>query len=694
MPYYSKSIVNFLSEDAQSILGALALAGGNDPNQMLAWEEEISLLKTALLPFKNEDGRVIFEYTIPRMGKRIDVALLLRGVIYILEFKCGSTAFLRGDAEQVMDYALDLKYFHEESAHAPIVPILIATEALESEMVLQTSAYDDLVYTPIFSNAKSLATTLENVSEKIVGGNLNICDWECSNYQPTPTIIEAARTLYAGNTVENITRTEASGETIRRTTDFVKQVVEETKEQNGKTICFVTGVPGAGKTLVGLNIAFLLDNKYRKTKKAEDVEAVYMSGNGPLVKVLRAALAKDKIARDRAKGKRTKKEDAEREAKTKVQGISEYREQMLKKLKVTVDRKIDSELSIDPQKAKWSERNGYAEPEHITVFDEAQRCWNKAKIADWLHRGGSYGNKMKIDDFPMSEAEFLIWSLNLRPDWAVIICLVGGGQEIHTGEAGIGEWIRAINERFPEWRVCIADQLKGEAYEKGNTQEEIRKIKNCDINSELHLSVSMRSFRAERLANWVENVLHFQVEDAQREYAQLASNYPIVLTRDVNQAKAWLRQQARGSERYGLIVSSKASRLRPLAIDVKRKVDVVNWFLGEIDLITSSYYLEDSATEFDIQGLELDWTCVVWDGDMRYTEAGWTHHKFNTTSWSKINDEQAQMYQENAYRVLLTRARQGMVICVPEGSKEDPTRDPKFYDGTYEYLKQLGVKEI
>ena len=699
--YYSNTISSFLKENPDQLDLILKGAGSNQPEQVRAWDEEIEILQSALLPFKEENGRVIFEYSIPRMGKRIDVTVLVRGIIFVLEFKSGAKEFLRGDAEQVMDYALDLKYFHEESALAPIVPILVATKAKDSEMVLQTSAYSDQVYTPIFSNKKSLMPTLVKIAAEIKSDSLNVVNWERSNYQPTPTIIEAARTLYAGNTVEDITRTEASGKTIRRTTAYVERIVKETKATNGKTICFVTGVPGAGKTLVGLNIAFLLDDEYRDKTDEKSVEAVYMSGNGPLVKVLRAALTKDKIFRDEVKGKKTKKEDAEREASTKVQGISDYRERMLHKLNKDLVEK-QCVLEIDPNLAIFTERNGYAEPEHIAIFDEAQRCWNNQKLADWLHRGGSYGNKMKVDNFPMSEAEFLIWSLNLRPDWAVIVCLVGGGQEIHDGEAGIGEWIRAINDRFPEWRVCISDQLKGDAYEKGNTREEITKIRLCDQNPDLHLSVSMRSFRAERLANWVEHALHFQVEEARQEYKSLIKHYPIVITRNLDTAKEWLKKQARGSERFGMIVSSKAARLRPLAIDVQRKINVVNWFLGKRDLVSSSYFLEDTATEFDIQGLELDWTCVVWDGDMRFSSDGWKHHQFNGKNWGDIKDEQAQIYQENAYRVLLTRARQGMVICVPEGNSkknhagkyEDESRKPEIYDSTYQYLKSLGIEEI
>lgn len=701
--YYSNSISAFLDDDPEQVRFRLVDKGSNEPEQKSAWIEEIDILQSALQPYKNDEGRILFEYTIPRMGKRIDVVLLLHGIVFVIEFKSGEKKYLRADAEQVMDYSLDLKYFHEESANVPIIPILAATEAKNFEQVLGTSAYHDQVYTPLFSNAKSLSSTIEKVLHEIGGGELNIDSWEISNYQPTPTIIEAARTLYAKNKVEDITRTEASGATIRRTTEYVKRIVHETKERNGKTICFVTGVPGAGKTLVGLNIAFLLDDEYRLSDDPTQAEAVYMSGNGPLVKVLQAALAKDKIAREKAEGKQktTRISDAEREASSKIQGISDYRERMLHKIKTPI-KEGQQNIEINPNSAIHTERNGYAEPEHIAIFDEAQRCWNKAKLADWLKRGGSYGNKMKVPNFPMSEAEFLIWSLNLRPDWAVIICLVGGGQEIHTGEAGIGEWIKAINKRFPQWRVCISDQLKGDTYEKGNTREEIGKIKNITTNSDLHLAVSMRSFRAEQLANWVEYVLHFQVEEARQTYKSLTSKYPIVLTRNLETAKDWLKHQARGSERYGIIVSSKAARLRPLAIDIKRKINVVNWFLADKDNVSSSYYLEDTATEFDIQGLELDWTCVVWDGDLRYRNKKWTHHQFTSTKWNDIRQEQDQEYQENAYRVLLTRARQGMIICVPEGNKkrdaageyEDKSRKPEIYDSTYNYLKSLGIVEI
>lgn len=696
--FYNTSIAEFISKEHQAIFGDLCDANGNSEQlQKNAWHDEIDLLKTVLLPWQDE-GRILFEYAIPRLSKRIDVVILLRDIVLALEFKAGASAYLQTDAEQVMDYALDLKYFHAESALAPIVPILVATEAADRSQTL--IPYADQVYLPLYTNAANLQASIAYVLNHVQASEpLRMDLWEISSYQPTPTIIEAARVLYSGNNVDNITRTDASGQSIHQTTHYVEDVVARTKANGEKAICFVTGVPGAGKTLVGLNIAFRLSEQYKNQNASEEhSEAVYLSGNGPLVKVLVAALARDK--KEREGGKLS---DAKMAAGAKVQSIYAFREQMLKKLNTHV---IDGQVEIDPTKAIYSPINGYAEHEHIAIFDEAQRCWDHAKLADWLKRGGSYGNKLKIANFPMSEAEFLIWSLNLRPDWAVIICLVGGGQEIHTGEAGIGEWIRSINDRFPDWHVYVSDQLTDSEYEKGGTRAQIAQLRHKQTQSLLHLKVSMRSFRSEYLAAFVKHLLDINIEPAQQAYRLLTEQdpqtgrmrYPIVLTRDIEKAKQWLRQQARGSERYGLMVSSKAERLRPLAIDVKREIDVEKWFLDDKRDLRSSFFMEDIATEFDVQGLELDWTGVVWDGDFRYTDGRWSHYNFSANKWQNIKNEENRDYQLNAYRVLLTRARQGMVICVPTGDThlppEDSTRLPEFYDATYNYLKSLGIQEI
>lgn len=685
--YYAKTFAQFISEPNDSIIGTLATIGGNEPLQMKAWEYEIKCLKAIVQSWQAEESMILFEYSIPRLAKRIDVVLLLRNIVFCLEFKVGESQFLQNDSEQVMDYTLDLKNFHKESQKRVIIPILIATEAKESSQCLKFSAYDDKVYKPLFVNTQNLQTIIEKVLCKeapFPAKFENIDSWEKSRYEPTPTIIEAATALYLNHSVEDITRTEASGETLKKTTDYILDVIKHSKENNEKSICFVTGVPGAGKTLVGLNVA--IEQSKHNPSKEKDNLAVYLSGNGPLVKVLTAALARDKKERDG--GNYT---DAVREVKQFIQEIYNYREQMLNKIKTPIENGI---LEIDETISIADDSAGHSEIEHIAIFDEAQRSWNLKKLADWLARGGSYGNKRKVPNFPMSEAEFLIWSLNLRKDWAVIVCLVGGGQEIHNGEAGIGEWISAVNKTFKNWKVHISNHLTDKEYAEGNVQTLLKNNPNILFSEDLHLSVSMRSFRAEKLSQFVHFLLERDISKAKELYAIISDKYPIYLTRNVDVAKDWLRKRARGSERYGIVVSSKAERLRPLAIDVKRECDVVHWFLDDEKDLRSSLFLEDVATEFDVQGLELDWACVAWDGDLRYTDSGWDFYNFRNNKWQRNKQEINQAYQINAYRVLMTRARQGMIILVPEGSNNDETRKPEFYDATFEYLKSIGLKVV
>ncbi len=294
----------------------------------------------------------------------------------------------------------------------------------------------------------------------------------------------------------------------------------------------------------------------------------------------------------------------------------------------------------------------------------------------------------------MSEPEFLIWSLDLREDWAVIVCLVGGGQEINTGEAGISEWLRAINASFPNWNVFISDKLTGKEYAEGELKGLLEANKKTHLTSNLHLSVSMRSFRAEQLSGFIHELLEGNVEEAKNLLTLIKNKYPIVLTRSLDKAKKWLKSQKRGTERYGMLVSSQAQRLRPLSIDVRCKPDTVHWFLDDITDIRSSLFLEDAASEFDVQGLELDWTCIVWDGDLRRENGQWGNYSFTGNKWQNIRAPERKAFQINAYRVLLTRARQGMVICIPEGNPEDATRNPAYYDETYNYFKSLGIDEI
>lgn len=694
--FYKSSLSDFVKNTPDDIFGKIARndEGDSVSEQKYAWSEEIETMQNVLHEWKDDNGEIIFEFSIPRLGKRIDVVVLLRGIVFAIEFKAGEDSYLRADMEQVMDYALDLKNFHLASHHRTIVPILVATEAKESSNKLRFSVYNDQIYDPLLTNAENLGELIGKVldNEHALPSSINeFADWAISRYSPTPTIIEAASALYQSHSVEDITRHEAAGAALEETTRFVLDVINQSKENCEKSICFVTGVPGAGKTLVGLNVAIQQSIKAENSPEGERNLAVYLSGNGPLVKVLTAALAKDKQKQERKKGNKCNITDAKREVSQFIQIIHRYRSNMLAKIKLPI---TDGKLEIDETKSVAHHTAGHGEVEHVAIFDEAQRSWDLEHLAGWLARGGSRGGMKKVANFPMSEAEFLIWSLDLRKDWAVIVCLVGGGQEINTGEAGIGEWIRAVNETFPEWKVYISQHLTDKEYAEGNVAKLVSQNPNVKMVDQLHLAVSMRSFRAEDLSKFVHYILDRNVEQASALYRSFKERYPVVLTRDLNKAKQWLEEKARGSERYGLVVSSQAYRLKPLAIDVRLQPDIESWFLADKMDVRSSLFLEDAATEFDIQGLELDWTCLVWDGDFRYTPDGWNHNSFRGSKWQKIRQPEAQAYQLNAYRVLMTRARQGMIICIPEGNEDDHTRLPEFYDGTYEYLKSIGLEEI
>lgn len=699
---YSDVFSNFLRKDSETIFAELVdnYHGEIISTTKEAWKSEIALLKNVLVPWSSENAQIIFEYNIPRLGKRIDVVLLLRGLIFCLEFKVGQKTALQADVEQVMDYALDLKNFHLFSHDKKIIPILIPTQHQSSTTEFKPSVYDDGIYNPLITGEEGLQELIEKVLEHagVSSQDENTENWLISPYSPTPTIIEAARTLYENHSVEDITRHEADKVSTDQTIDYILNVIENSKNKREKSICFVTGVPGAGKTLVGLDIA--VKQTYKDGIKDKENGAVYLSGNGPLVAVLKEALARDNWRKCKEKGEKKKLSDSQREVSEFIQVIHNYRDNMLAKIKNPVENGI---VEIDPAKAvKPDEETGFGEVEHVAIFDEAQRSWTQKRIADYLKRGGTYGNKLKVPNFPMSEAEFLIWSLDQRQDWAVIICLVGGGQEINTGEAGIAEWIEALNNKFKKWKVYISDKLTEPEYAEGRVTEKLKGNPNVNFSDKLHLAVSLRSFRAETLSNFIHSLLSFKANATDLHQEIKKKNYPILLTRDMDKARQWLRKRARGNEHTGILVTKVAARFKPLAVNVLAQEDIntVRWFLEDKTDIRSSNYLEDAATEIQVQGLELDYACVLWDADMRCENGVWTYHKFNGKDrWNPENNDENKKYMLNAYRVLLTRARQGLVICVPEGNSnktpegfpEDPTRLPEFYDGTYEYLKSLGL---
>jgi hypothetical protein len=586
------------------------------------------------------------------MGERIDVVLLIGPAILVLEFKVGEKVFSAYGLDQVVDYALDLKNFHQESHQQFIAPILIATHAKALEICVRATPQNDKLLLPIKSNAEMLPKVIDAVLSFVDGESISVANWEQGRYCPTPTIIEAAMALYKGHSVAEISRSDAGAINLRQTTAAISEVIHQAKEHSHKAICFVTGVPGAGKTLVGLNIAT------KHINADGDMYSVFLSGNGPLVQILQEALARDKIAREKKKGNRLNKKKALSEVKAFVQNVHHYRDDCL--------------VDVSPP------------ADHVALFDEAQRAWNIEQTSSFMRR------KKNRPDFNQSEPEFLVSCINRHPDWGVIVCLIGGGQEINTGEAGIGEWIDALNRSFPDWHIHVSDRLTDNEYGAGAVLEKISSRPNVHYNADLHLAVSMRSFRAEHVSLLVKQLLDLELEGARLTFSQINSKYPVVITRDFAKAKQWMKMQARGTERYGIVVSSQAERLKPHAINVKSPMNPIHWFLAGKDDVRSSYYLEDVATEFHIQGLELDWVCITWDADFRYTKNGWEHRSFRGNKWQKILKPERQVFLKNAYRVLLTRARQGMVIVVPDGDAEDPTRDSRYYDPTFAYLKEIG----
>jgi hypothetical protein len=654
--YYSDTITKFLKTSSDEILGRLVQ--NNDfaleQAQRDSWLEEINILWKVLEPHQ---GSVYFEYSIPRMGKRIDVVVLVGSVIFVLEFKVGESEFPVYAIDQVWDYALDLKNFHETSHEQFVAPILIATKAKSIPAFISATPHNDKLLLPIKCNAALLAEVISNVLQFAEGIAIDPQAWESGKYQPTPTIIEAAMALYNGHSVEEISRSDAGAINLAQTSDAIAEIIQYSRDKSVKSVCFVTGVPGAGKTLVGLNVAT------NHIDKDNDLYSVFLSGNGPLVSILREALARDKVKREKERGNKTKKYEVMSEVKMFIQNVHNFRDECL----------------VDMKRAPI---------EHVALFDEAQRAWDLQMTANFMQRKRGHAN------FQISEPEFLISCLDRHPDWAVVVCLVGGGQEINTGEAGISEWIESLERSFPDWHIYISPRLTDSEYGTDKVLGKIKTRSDVVFKEELHLSVSMRSFRAEHVSLLVKQLLDLQSDEARKTLAKVQDKYPIVITRDLAKAKQWLKSQARGSERYGIVVSSQAQRLKPYAIDVKSPIDPIHWFLDGKEDVRSSYYLEDVVTEFQIQGLELDWACVTWDADFRHAEKGWEHFSFVGDKWNRILKPERQIYLKNAYRVLLTRARQGMVIVVPSGDEEDHTRKKDFYDPTFEYLQAIGFKVI
>lgn len=647
--YYSAPISEFLTTSIETVVGTLVR---NDPfaqvdaTQHSAWEEEIDILREALRAI---DGTVFLEFDVPRLGSRIDAVVVSGPTVFPIEFKCGESKFTTDAFNQAWDYGLDLKNFHAGSHSAALLPILVATSASRSDTRWESS-HPDGVRPPRRVIPAELGAALAEGLAESQGPPINPEEWGRAAYRPTPTIIEAARALYSRHTVDAIARNDAGTKNLGVTAHAVEEVIERARAASEKAIVFVTGVPGAGKTLVGLDVA-------TRRRRLGDARAVFLSGNGPLVSVLQEALTRDELRRQ---GAGVRKGTIRQQVKPFIQNIHHFRDEGV--------------------------RNSDAPFDHVVIFDEAQRAWNLNKTADFMKR------RKGMSNFAQSESAFLVSYLDRHDEWAVIICLVGGGQEIHTGEAGIAAWLEAIRSAFPHWRTYISTDLTDSEYAAEGAIADLAAGGRLVTDGRLHLATSMRSFRSEKVSAFVKALLDCDIPGARNTLREVSQRYPIVATRDLNQAKRWIRDRARGSEQAGLVASSQAMRLKPHAIDIRVSIDPVHWFLGPRTDTRSSHFLEDAATEFQVQGLEVDWACVTWDADLRFRDGEWRHHAFRGDKWTNIQKDDRQRYLLNAYRVLLTRARQGMAIFVPPGDVNDPTRTPEFYDGTFRYLTdELGV---
>lgn len=649
--YYSARIREFLDEKPETLLGKLMVSDefSTTDLQKNAWRKEIDILQDQLRSVEN--GDIAFEYTIPRMGHRIDVVCIIRGLIFLLEFKVGDSEYRKSTADQVMDYALDLKYFHELSADRYIIPISIPTEA--PSVCNEVSFMEDKISNVLKCMKDNIGLTINSVLSSVQDQDLSIADWINSRYAPTPTIIEAAQAMYRNHSVKDISRNDAGAHNLTATTETINQIIDDCKRNHKKAICFVTGVPGAGKTLAGLNIA------NERHNFDVDEHAVFLSGNGPLVDILQAALAKDRSSR-----MGITIAEAKKETKSFIQIIHRFRDEAL--------------TTNNPPAEK------------VAIFDEAQRAWNEESLTDFMKR------KKGVDAFNQSEPEFLIRIMDRHQDWAVIVCLVGGGQEIYNGEAGIIDWFRALQKKIRNWHIYLSDNITDSEYVGNSSIEELLTGCSYSLRPALHLGVSLRSFRSEKLAEFVKLLLDNEPSAAAAVYSELSIHYPIILTRDLDKAKEWIHKKARGTERYGLLASSEGKRLRGIGIWVPSVINHVGWFLNEKDNVDSSYFFEVAASEFKVQGLEIDYSILAWDADLRRSGKGFDYFKFRGTRRNHVNNMQQQKYLKNAYRVLMTRARQGMIIFVPSGTdpEDDPTRDSAFYDDIYKYLRSCGIKEL
>lgn len=639
LAWWSGTLAEFYAAEEAGIIERLALRAiethiVNHEQQIRAWRRQFEILRSALHDLPSH-WRLLFEYPLLRLGRRLDLVIVAECAIFVVEFKVGSKVFDAAASRQVEDYALDLQDFHSGSKTATIIPVLVASEADAPEPCWPCIWHG--VTKPVFLvSAKSLGSFLQEAISRIPHRSVKIDAWEHAPYRPVPTIIEAATMLYRKHGVADIAAARADVGNLTRTTRVIMQAVADAESAGGYVIVFVTGIPGAGKTLCGLNAVF-----------GAETGAAFLTGNLPLVHVLREALARDASA-----GATTSMRQARQKTESAVQGLTGF-------IRDNVTRR---------------------EPphEHVVVFDEAQRAWD----ADYGAR------KFQLND---SEAALFLDIMRKHEDFAAVIALVGNGQEINTGEAGLGEWGRALANR-PEWTVRAAPGVLTAIEPRQRLF--VSPPEGIIVDPALHLDVPVRSIRSAAGAPWVDAVLRGNA----REAKQLARDrVPFLVTRSLPAMRAELRARARGERRAGLVCSTGARRLVADGIwpDFPHLDSdaIANWFLNRWPDVRASDALEIPATQFACQGLELDLVGLCWGGDLIWN-GEWRVRKFAGTKWQNPASQDAKDFRLNTYRVLLTRARYETIIWVPSGDANDTTREPELFDRIAEFLISCGASQL
>lgn len=665
--FYRALLPEFLRTSTSELAGCLSRAYAQSgftnqkTAQTIAWVDDLERLRAVLDDLQRQQPEtrlwsVLLEFPIPRKEARVDVVVLAKDTVFLLELKGGSGGV--DAARQAEQYALLLHYFHQPSDRRRIVPLVVTATGKQNTPKAQL--FLPIVEAPGFWIAPVRQIQWQDLGNLLTEPELALNQpiepeaWDAGEYRPVPTIIDAALSLQSGLGIREIAHSRAERCDVEKLTSFVEQCIDEARQTNTRIICFVTGVPGSGKTLVGLNLAF--------SRKAEQDPIHFMSGTGPLVKVLQAALAADHCRRMSVPAA-----EGRMKAKTLIENVHVF--------------------------AKYyaEENRDRAPSNHVIIFDEAQRAWDKKQNLAKFNRH-------------YSEPEMLLSIMERHDDWAVVIALVGGGQEINNGEAGLEEWGCALASAKKPWKVFASPEaLAGGSAVAGSQLFSAVPDHGVKVQAEsqLHLKVSVRSLGAATYSEWVSEVIDGNADAAQRLAAK--GDFAVMLTRSVRELRMLLKEHALGESRCGLVASSGAARLRADGFEPDStfhgEYPWHHWYLAARTDVRSSHQLEVFATEFEIQGLELDWIGVLWGGDFLWSPAAgvWQCSKFahkRNSAWSRMRQERHRRYRRNAYRVLLTRARQGVVIYVPTGDSDDPTQSPDAFNATAEFLLQCGVKQV